>query len=270
MPDGEVRTWRELVAVLGLRRQGCGYRGRCPLHGGGNPTAFVVTPGRGFYCHACGRGGSLHALARLLDPLRPLAVEDAPVLSACVRSVRPLAPVDPTHAALRALGVDATTARVFGCGVYCGPGQFAGRIVFPLHDATGRLVGYLGRTITNAQPRYRLTRGCPRGHLLFNEHRLAARDRVIVVEGPFDALAVYAAGEPAVVATLGCAVTAAQVRRLKAFHRVDILFDADAAGAAAAAHLHAALGAQSRVLTLPAADPANVHRSVLRALIDRW
>jgi hypothetical protein len=51
-----------------LRRSGSSLRGKCPVHGGDNPTAFVVAPEEGkFYCHACGEGGDVVSLYARLE-----------------------------------------------------------------------------------------------------------------------------------------------------------------------------------------------------------
>ncbi|MCI4369557.1 MAG: CHC2 zinc finger domain-containing protein, partial [Thermoplasmata archaeon] len=63
-------TWDEIASHYGLtlRLQGSQLRGPCPLHGGTNPTAFVVDPSRGvFFCHACGQGGGLQAFVQAME-----------------------------------------------------------------------------------------------------------------------------------------------------------------------------------------------------------
>jgi hypothetical protein len=67
--------------------------------------------------------------------------------------------LDPAHSYLLGRGFTKETASHFGIG-YCERGSLAGRIAIPLHDATGKLVGYAGRvvdddSITEENPRYR-------------------------------------------------------------------------------------------------------------------
>ena len=68
--------------------------------------------------------------------------------------------LDYEHPYLKGRGFHAQTIRHFGLGV-CSRGLMKGRVVIPLHDATGRLVGYAGRVVDDAMvsddnPRYRL------------------------------------------------------------------------------------------------------------------
>jgi hypothetical protein len=52
--------------ITTLKRHGDGLRGRCPVHGGDNPTSFSVSPGkRRWHCHSCGEGGDAVRLAKL-------------------------------------------------------------------------------------------------------------------------------------------------------------------------------------------------------------
>jgi DNA primase len=288
----ELPSWPELIRRFGLKvtRAGASFRGPCPLHGGSNGTAFVITPGKGFFCHACGEnGGVLRFLELMRDPeatewaetRRGLGTVETAAGQSWKRSpahirgderlpeVAPIGPLVADHRSLRARGVAPELARAFGCGYYEGSGRMWKRIVFPVHDNDGRLVGHLGRAIGRIEPRYLCSAGLRKSQLLFNEHRARASgvDEVIVVEGPFDVLAVHGAGWPNVVATMGCTVSATQRRRLAMFDRVRILFDGDAAGQEAAATLATLLGARASIITLPPSDPASLNPAVLQALI---
>jgi DNA primase len=92
-------------------------------------------------------------------------------------------------------------------------------------------------------------------------------DTVIVVEGVFDALAVYQVGFPNVVATLGCEVTENQRALLSRFRRIRMLFDDDAAGTTAAAKLKDEFGPAAMHLQLPKADPASIKGVLLERLL---
>ncbi len=51
-----------------LRGNGENLRGPCPVHGGDNPTAFTVTTSKGlWHCHACGLGGDVIDLCKLVE-----------------------------------------------------------------------------------------------------------------------------------------------------------------------------------------------------------
>lgn len=257
-----------VIARLKLRRIGRDYRGACPLHGGRDRTAFVVSPAKAaFHCFSCGESGTLRALgARVgleVPDLRP-----EPVAAVTPRPVRPLGALDPAHPYLARRGIDDATARHFGCGFFAGRPPFGGRIVVPLHDPLGALVGHLGRALTDEEPRYLFQRGTPRASILFNLHRVRDASEVIVVEGVFDAMVLHAIGMPNVVSTLGCETTPTQHRLLRAFRQVTVLFDADEAGDSAAARLVAAVGPSARRVTLPKADPASLRPDVVLVALD--
>jgi DNA primase len=125
---------------------------------------------------------------------------------------------------------------------------FRGRLMFPIHNETGKVIGFGGRAMgTDAsgkdeQPKYLNSPETPiyrKTSTLYNLHR--ARDgmrkanRAVLVEGYMDVIGVYAAGVREVVASCGTALTNAQIR---AIHRhcdtVIVNFDPDTAGANAA------------------------------------
>jgi DNA primase len=271
-------SWEELIDRYGLavKWQGRQWRGTCPVHRGDSVSAFVITPGRGFHCFVCGIGGGGTAsflrlmgddavAADLADSPLAERVEVAPVVSPSA----PLVPLDATHPYLRERGIHEATARYFGAG-YRSMSPLARRIVVPLHDATGNLVGHIGRAVDEkTEPRYCFQRGVRRGELLFNLHRVkqAKAETVIVVEGVFDALAVYQIGMPNVVATLGCEVTATQRALLSGFRRILVLFDDDNAGMIAAAKLIEEFGPTATRLQLPKADPASIKGVLLERVI---
>ncbi|HUI24458.1 MAG TPA: DNA primase, partial [Candidatus Kryptonia bacterium] len=120
--------------------------------------------------------------------------------------------------------------------------RFRGRLMFPIRHSDGRVVGFGGRVLDGEGPKYL---NSPES-LLFHkgeglyglaEARNAIRevDRVVLVEGYLDALAVVQAGIEHTVATLGTALTIAQLRMLRRFTgNVTAFFDGDAAGQKAA------------------------------------
>ena len=63
-------------------------------------------------------------------------------------------------------------------------------MVIPLHDETGHLVAYCGRSWDGTEPRYKFPPGFPKSQVLFNLHRAAVSGEPtgIVVEGFFDCL----------------------------------------------------------------------------------
>ncbi len=120
--------------------------------------------------------------------------------------------------------------------------RFRRRILFPIFDINGRVVGFGGRIIGEGQPKYLNTDRTllfDKGRTLFglyqNKDSLRRQKKCLVVEGNFDLLALAAAGIRNVVAPLGTALTAQHVRKLKGYaDEVILLFDGDSAGLKAA------------------------------------
>ena len=118
---------------------------------------------------------------------------------------------------------------------------YRNRIMFPLYDLSGNIVGYNGRiynSLNKNDSKYINSKETPifkKGDLLFNYHRAkkyAKDDKcVIVVEGQIDAIRCYQAGFKSVVATLGTAFTKEHAMLLrKISNNIILCFDGDAAG----------------------------------------
>ncbi|KPF77927.1 DNA primase [alpha proteobacterium AAP81b] len=153
--------------------------------------------------------------------------------------------------------------------------RFRGRLMFPIRDVRGRVVGFGGRALGDVQPKYLNSADGPlfdKGRLLYNLDKAspAARKagRIVVVEGYMDVIGVAGVGLAELVAPLGTAMTEAQLQL--AWARADepiLCFDGDAAGQRAA--LRACLralpllspGKSLRIATLPAGeDPDDLVR----------
>ncbi|MGK2963352.1 MAG: DNA primase [Gemmatimonadaceae bacterium] len=145
--------------------------------------------------------------------------------------------------------------------------RFRNRLMFPIHDAQGRNIGFGGRLLGPGEPKYLNSPESPvfsKGKMLYglNRSRNAIRraDRVLVVEGYFDALRLMSSGIEEVVAPMGTALTEAQAGLLKKYSRnVFLLYDSDAAGLKATFRAGDELLSQGfsvRVVTLPSGqDP---------------
>ncbi|MCH8967155.1 MAG: DNA primase, partial [Planctomycetes bacterium] len=127
---------------------------------------------------------------------------------------------------------------------------FRNRLIFPIRDATGRVVGFGGRTLVDDRAKYLNTRQTvlfDKGRGLYGIHQartaVQERGRAVVVEGYTDCLAAHQAGFTETVATLGTAMTESQVDLLRRDSDAIILrFDSDDAGEAAADRaIHVAL-----------------------------
>jgi DNA primase len=120
--------------------------------------------------------------------------------------------------------------------------MFRNRIMFPIFDAAGNVIAFGGRTIGDDPRKYLNSSESPlfkKRNVLYGFNR--ARDsikelnRVIIVEGYLDVIGCHQAGIENVVAPLGTAITAEQIKMLGHFcTEIIFLFDADSAGLKAA------------------------------------
>ena len=120
--------------------------------------------------------------------------------------------------------------------------RFRDRIMFPIHDGGGRVIGFGGRVLDKGEPKYLNSPETPlfsKGRELYGlfQARQAIRTagRVVVVEGYMDVVALAQHGVEYAVATLGTATTPAHVQKLfRLTDTVVFCFDGDAAGRRAA------------------------------------
>jgi DNA primase len=148
--------------------------------------------------------------------------------------------------------------------------RFRGRLMFPLVDHRGRVVGFGGRTLKDESPKYLNSPEGPlyqKGHLLYGLYQarraIADADEVVVVEGYTDVLGLAQAGVQNVVASMGTALTDAQIGLMMRFtNNVTFMFDADRAGTEAmlrSGELARGHSLRPRVALLPAGqDPADI------------
>jgi DNA primase len=167
-----------------------------------------------------------------------------------------------TRDELRAAGL--TNAR--------GNDYFPPRLMFPLADARGRVVGFQARKLHEDDPlrgKYVNTPETELFHksaLLYGLHlartAIAKQERAVVVEGNTDVIALRQAGFEPTVASMGTALTERQLKELQRLtRRIYLCFDSDAAGEEATLRgmeLATTLGFDVRVVTLPKGqDPAD-------------
>jgi DNA primase len=120
--------------------------------------------------------------------------------------------------------------------------RFRDRIMFPIRDSRGRIIGFGGRIIGDGEPKYLNSPETPvfhKGTELYGlyEARRAVRhpERLLVVEGYMDVASLAAHGIYNAVATLGTATTAEHLKRLfSVVPEVIFCFDGDRAGREAA------------------------------------
>jgi len=120
--------------------------------------------------------------------------------------------------------------------------RFRGRIIFPIFNLTGQVLGFGGRTIFDESPKYLNSPDTPiytKGQWLyglnFNKNAIREAREIILVEGYTDFLALYQAGFKNVVASLGTSLTPAQTSLAHRFApQLTVCYDGDAAGQKAA------------------------------------
>jgi DNA primase len=123
-----------------------------------------------------------------------------------------------------------------------GNDYFAGRLLFPLADGRGRVLGFGARRLSEDDPIKAKYVNSPEGELFRKSSivygldraraTIAKESRAIVVEGYTDVMALHQRGLEAAVASMGTALTELQLRELRRLTpRIYLCFDADAAGA---------------------------------------
>ena len=121
--------------------------------------------------------------------------------------------------------------------------KFFARVMFPIANAAGKIVGFGGRVIDQGMPKYLNSSETPLFHkgstvygLQQAKEGIRQADRVVVVEGYLDVIALAQHGIGYAVATLGTALTVEHVRALSRYTKnIIALFDGDDAGLKAAA-----------------------------------
>lgn len=118
--------------------------------------------------------------------------------------------------------------------------RYRGRVMFPIHSFTGRVIAFGGRTLKNDKnvPKYVNSPESEIYHkssvlygLYFAKKAIREEDNCFLVEGYADVLSVYQAGIENVVASSGTSLTVEQIRLIGRFTKnITILYDGDAAG----------------------------------------
>ena len=141
----------------------------------------------------------------------------------------------------REKGFTADELRAAGLTNQRGTDYFPPRLMFPLADARGRVIGFQARKLHDDDPLKGKYVNSPESELfkksnvLYGLHlarpAIAKQDRAVVVEGNTDVIALRQAGFEPVVASMGTALTEHHLRELgRLTKRLYLCFDADAAG----------------------------------------
>lgn len=120
--------------------------------------------------------------------------------------------------------------------------RFRDRVMFPIHDYRGRVIGFGGRILDQGEPKYLNSPETPlfqKGHELYGLYQALKSnrqlERVMIVEGYMDVIALFQHGVTYAVATLGTATSAHHLQRLFRYtSEIVFCFDGDEAGRTAA------------------------------------
>ncbi len=145
--------------------------------------------------------------------------------------------------------------------------RYQGRVIFPIHNLTGKVIGFGGRILTKEKTKAKYVNS-PESEIYnksqtlygiyFARNEISRLDNCILVEGYADVLSMHQAGIENVVASSGTSLTTEQIRMISRYTKnVTMLYDGDAAG------IHAALrgtnmileeGMNVRIVVLPPED----------------
>lgn len=143
--------------------------------------------------------------------------------------------------------------------------RFRNRLMFPIYDPQGRVIAFGGRVIGQGEPKYLNSAESPvfvKGTTLYGmnwaKNAIRRDERVLLVEGYFDAIRLMAAGVESVVAPLGTALTEPQGELIRKYTgTVFLLYDSDQAGLKAtfrAGDILLKQGFKVHVVTFPEGD----------------
>lgn len=122
--------------------------------------------------------------------------------------------------------------------------RFRSRVIFPVHNQSGRVIGFTGRIMTNDKDKPKYVNSPEseiynKSNTLYGlhlaRHTIAQKDECLLVEGNADVISLFQSGIENVVASSGTSLTLGQIRLIKRFTRnITILYDGDPAGIKAA------------------------------------
>src|SRR6266850_2193126 len=287
----QIRAASDVVDVIGavlpLKRAGANFVTLCPFHREKSPS-FNVNPHRQiFHCFGCHKGGDvftfikeyenlsfMEAVRRLAERARiPLEFESGSGSQEAIQLFRlGYAPDqwDDTVNWAASKNYDLPLMEQSGLLIRKEDSsryydRFRGRLMFPICDEQGRIIGFSGRVLESADQaaKYVNSPETPifkKGRIFYglDKGKRAILDSgfVVVCEGQLDLIACFMAGVKNVVAPQGTAFTPEHARILKRYvDEVVLCFDADSAGQKAAVRVEESLlasGLGIRVATMPA------------------
>ena len=273
-----------IVSYIELKRQGDSWVGRCPFHEDRDPS-FRVFDGH-FHCFGCSaHGNAVDFVQRLTGTsrLRAKTYVDKQPVSRAPRLRQPMqtqpssrileqqlityrAGLAKSSNYLISRSVRPETAKSFELGAT------SQRLMIPVRDADGELVGFTGRAIGHIEPKYMNSPGLPLSRILYGLHLLPKAREIYLVEGYFDVITLQQANLPAVATGRRVEFTRAQIELLKG-RQVIIAPDGDVSGREGGSRGFSQLteaGVDTRLLHLPdGEDPDSLVRSQGRGALER-
>ena len=130
---------------------------------------------------------------------------------------------------LRKRGISPRLAMAWGLG-FCETGEWAGRLICPV-TTYGKLAFFTGRSMFSSKPKWRHSDGAKKSEAVYGLDAILGQSEVILVEGPFDVLALHQKGFPGVCCfgTMMSASQEALIRRA-GVKKITLMLDADPAG----------------------------------------
>jgi DNA primase len=273
-----------IVTVLNAKGQMAPFKkrgdqlfGPCPIHGGDNPNAFVISTSKNiWHCFTrCNTGGDVIKLVQRLygkdyrqtaDFLSSLVDIAATYRSVCSAQYHkklftPFTArlqLDASSPWLLKKQIKPATARRFEAGAYRAKGFLSGCIAVRLHDLLGNPIGYAGRqlnpVLAKQYGKWKFPPRLPKNEILYNFHRIRSANpkAVVVVECPWAVMRLAQLNIPAV-ALLGIHLSAVKFDILKKIPRVVLMLDGDYAGRSATFRIRNTLEPYTKLhyITLP-------------------
>lgn len=153
--------------------------------------------------------------------------------------------------------------------------RFRGRVIFPIHNITGKVIGFGARALKSDQGAKYInspeTEVYQKSKVLYGLHQarnaIRQNDNCYLVEGYTDVLSLHLSGVPNVVSSSGTSLTEGQIKLIKRYtNNITVLFDGDSAGIKAALRgidMILASGAHVRVVEFPEGeDPDSYSRKL--------
>ena len=207
-------------------------------------------------------------------PPREDTIAEDPAEIGCNKPLKfELKNLKPDHGYMVERGLTPEMVSTFGLG-FCAKGTMSGRIVIPIHNTGGELVGSVGRwpgEPPEERPKYKLPTGFRKSAEVFNLHRALqepAEQPLIIVEGFFDVMKLWQLGFKRAVSIMGSSLSVVQEELIKqatkSDSRIILMFDEDNAGRKGReqALLRLATFTYVHVVVFPAEDMQPDHLSV--------